>query len=359
MTVPWTFPHKGIEGIERRVACEVGSPPFTIGALTYIVGKSICVRIEARQGAEETASPALWAIARRIDKWAAGSESIKEWAAWPEFPADVELERCLWCADVPDDEECSSCWGSGEYVDKHHRVVLGAYLSTGNFALVGSLPSVEAGGKEQLGEEMVAFRFKGGIGFVMPMKELSETYTCRRGGKDLSAPSGQTIVGIDADTQRVALASINLSSGHIPVVLTIDRANTRGAVDVNYDYRLRETLTPMTGHVDALFLEDVYTSGGHGEIPANPNVAYALKEVHGEIKMIARSFGIRVEMVSPIEWHNAILFETKGRETLKRLAMEKASEAFRGQMTEHEADAFCIALYGLQVGNEEASRCSG
>ena len=176
-----TFPYVGIAGIERRAAEAKARlsdtnglryllfGPFVYGRFTYITDGRVFVRIKLRRDIEETKHLGNVYAAGRFEGWMDRSHSITEWPAWPELPKEPDFTRCDYCVDIGEDEECPSCWGHGIYIDRSRRRINGAFVSTGYFMLIASLPCVEYGVREESGKEMVPFRFKGGVGFVMPI----------------------------------------------------------------------------------------------------------------------------------------------------------------------------------------------
>ncbi len=76
----------------------------------------------------------------------------------------------------------------------------------------------------------------------------------------------------------------------------------------------------------------------------------ALAEVAGELKRAARMHAVPVEAVSATAWHSTVLGITKGREALKAASAARARDLTgRDDLTEHEADAVCIAEYGKRA----------
>lgn len=165
----------------------------------------------------------------------------------------------------------------------------------------------------------------------------------------------EVVLGIDADTRRVAWAWC-YSDGEMSPARTIMRSNSRGAMTADYDQKLNDSFEILWRAGGCIYLEGIYLPAPDGPRAERRNVRAfaALAEVHGEIKWVARGFGLRVEVVTPNKWHSAILGFTTGRAELKAAAMEKARDLTGlDDLTEHEADAVCIALYGWRRENEE------
>ena len=166
-----------------------------------------------------------------------------------------------------------------------------------------------------------------------------------------------TVLGIDADFHRVAFAVLNGTG--VKATGTIERANRAGRIDGRYDSRLTAMCRRASEVGAVIYLEGIFLSepkGGAGNhLPNRRNVlGFArLAEVQGEIKRSARLSAVPVEVVSPSAWHRAVLGFTKPREKLKAAALNEAGELTgRVDLSEHEADAVCLGLYGIQ--NERA-----
>lgn len=157
-----------------------------------------------------------------------------------------------------------------------------------------------------------------------------------------------TVIGIDADVHRVAWAAVR--DGRVVAVETIERANSRGRVDERYDQRLTALMRSAEKQGAVVYLEGIFLAEDRDTSPARNVQAFrALAEVQGEIKRAGRLCGVPVETAGIAEWHSAILGFLRGRERLKEAAMEEAVKVCGFALTEHEADAVCVAMYGERV----------
>lgn len=154
-----------------------------------------------------------------------------------------------------------------------------------------------------------------------------------------------TVIGIDPDVHRLAYAV--LGNGHVPVVRTIPRENPKGDMEPQYDKRLSGLFRAAAEHNAVVWLEDIYLA--HGKA-CNPKAYRRMAEVHGEIQRVARLAGVPVHTVLASTWQPRILTDghRAERKVLKRLARQHAQDYVGRPLTEHEADAVCIALYGQQ-----------
>jgi hypothetical protein len=167
-----------------------------------------------------------------------------------------------------------------------------------------------------------------------------------------------TIIGIDADVHRVAWAAVR--NGCVSAVATIERANSRGRVSEDYDHRLTVLMRKAQDLGAVVYLEDIWLAEDRETSPERNVQAFkALAQVQGEIKREARRCSVPVVDVSPNSWHSEVLGFTRGRERLKEAAMSLASALWATSLTEHEADAVCVGLYGerqeLSVGGLEGA----
>lgn len=104
----------------------------------------------------------------------------------------------------------------------------------------------------------------------------------------------------------------------------------------------------------AVYREGIYLSDDSN--PArNVETHRLLANVQGEITAAARVCSVPVVIVGPQAWHSVVLGITRGRDALKATAGERAKEMGIGRCTQHEADALCVALYGVFAAGEEAT----
>ncbi len=145
------------------------------------------------------------------------------------------------------------------------------------------------------------------------------------------------IIGIDPDCRQLAYAA--LDGDHDPVVGTVQRSNRVGRILDGYDAALTAFVRRAQERGAVLHIEGIFCQ--------NPKTHAALAEVAGELKRAARMHSVPVEVVSATAWHAAILGVTRGRDRLKAAAAAHAHDLTgRDDLTEHEADAVCIAEYG-------------
>ena len=151
------------------------------------------------------------------------------------------------------------------------------------------------------------------------------------------------IVGMDADTKRLAVAAVE--RGKVISVWTIKRRNTTGRTEADYGHQLTAFIRRCQDRGAALCLEGIYLPPDQST--ANVKGFAKLAEVHGEVKHVAAAHGVPVVVVSPNAWHKTELGFTTPRAKLKEAALAKAQRITRrDDLTEHEADAVCIALHG-------------
>lgn len=153
------------------------------------------------------------------------------------------------------------------------------------------------------------------------------------------------VVGIDADARRLAYATID--GGGLRAVATIARANQAGRIDARYDTALLCLMRNAADSGAVVYLEDVYlpTTGHTGR---NVQGFKTLAVVQGEIRAVARRCGVPVELTSASAWHSTVLGFTKPRAELKAASMAKARTLAGQDLSEHEADAIGLALYGIE-----------
>ena len=160
------------------------------------------------------------------------------------------------------------------------------------------------------------------------------------------------VFGIDADTKRLAVSRF-LGDGSLAEVKTIQR-EVKGAIVSDYDVQLADVTWECADAHGVIYLEGTFLSHFRG---ASNVAGFArLCEVRGEIRAAARGDGVRVEIVTPQEWRRDILGFTKDKKLLAAAAKEKAEALAGRNLTEHEADAVCIGLYGVWHETESAEK---
>ena len=159
------------------------------------------------------------------------------------------------------------------------------------------------------------------------------------------------ILGMDPDVRRLAYAT--LVDGVFRGVRTIGRSNAAGVMDAGYDAAL-EALMRRSSDVGAvLFLENIFLAANDKK---NVEAFAHMSEVQGEILGEARRQGVRVERVWASTWHSNVLGFTRDRVKLKAAA-KKLAQGVAGQpLTEHEADALCLALWGWEFFTTKSTK---
>jgi hypothetical protein len=162
------------------------------------------------------------------------------------------------------------------------------------------------------------------------------------------------VIGIDADARRLAYAVVQ--GGRLRAVCLITRSEPNGTIHGRYDQLLTALMMKARAEDGVIYLEDIYLDDRKGK--GGPNKHFHgsttgfkhLAEVQGEIKREARRFGVPVVSVKAVTWYSKVLGFTKDRAKLKAASMEKATATARSigvrGLSEHEADAVNIALYG-------------
>jgi len=158
------------------------------------------------------------------------------------------------------------------------------------------------------------------------------------------------VIGIDADTRRLAIAAIG--NGRVVRVGTIERGNQRGAVHPEYDAQLTRTMRWAQEVGAIVYLEDTYLPAT-GNDARNVRVLKSLNRVAGEIERAARMHSVPLRLVSASAWRAGVLGTYGAREKHKAAAMARAMQYVNRDLTEHEADAICIAQYGAMEEEHE------
>lgn len=156
------------------------------------------------------------------------------------------------------------------------------------------------------------------------------------------------VIGIDADVHRIAWAAVR--DGALLAVETVERANSRGRVDERYDQRLTALMRRAADVGAVVYLEGIYLAEDRELSQARNVQAFrALAEVQGEIKHEARRCSVPILVVAATQWHSNVLGFVRGREALKEAARTVAQSLAARELSEHEADAVCVDLYGERV----------
>lgn len=145
------------------------------------------------------------------------------------------------------------------------------------------------------------------------------------------------ILGLDADTHRIAWAW--LERDRIVLVGTIPRADVDGTVLPDYDRQIRAKFLSLVGR-GRIVTEQPFCH-------RNIRTYGALSEVLGELRWIARTLNVPFHAMSPNDVHNRLGFAyPRSRLDAKQIMRAMAHRAWDCGLTQHEADAVCIALAG-------------
>lgn len=154
---------------------------------------------------------------------------------------------------------------------------------------------------------------------------------------------GLCVVGVDADSRRIAYATV--LRGSVRAVATITRSNQMNRIAEDYDARLTAWIRLASDHGAVIVLEDIFLADRK---ETNVVTYKSLAVVQGEITREARRHRVPVHLVQAVEWRAKVLSSGRGREELKRLAQLLAGQVTGLELSEHESEAVCIALYGAQ-----------
>ena len=158
------------------------------------------------------------------------------------------------------------------------------------------------------------------------------------------------VIGIDADARRLAYAVMRGGAFH--VAKHIERSSASNVRCGDYHRRLIEFMQAARKHNAVIYLEDIYLQF----TPKKPGYTQhfsvtgfqALAEVQGEIKLEANSCQVPIVLVKAVTWYSEILGITRDRDKLKPASMKVAQRIARRDLSQHEADAVCLALYGTR-----------
>ena len=166
--------------------------------------------------------------------------------------------------------------------------------------------------------------------------------------------TGHTVIGIDADTKRVALCI--MQGPTVRQVATIERANTTGRIAPDFDQKLTSLMRWAADHGAVMYLEDIFLKDGSAQ---NVRGFQSLACVQGELLARARQCGnVPLLLVSASAWRSEVLGFTKDRTKLKLAAGIEAARVLgdaERELTEHESDSVCIALYGSRQAGAVAA----
>lgn len=164
-------------------------------------------------------------------------------------------------------------------------------------------------------------------------------------------------IGIDPDSDRIAWAS--MEEGRDPRVGTIERRRGAGKAKRYPDGYTADLCALMRGCQQGggvIYLEDIYlpkqAEDNDEKQKSTRNVQgfKVLARVQGEILHEARRHGLRVEVVAANTWRKGLLGVVKPRTACKKAAELKVWELLgRSDLSEHEAEAVCIAAYAQSV----------
>lgn len=151
---------------------------------------------------------------------------------------------------------------------------------------------------------------------------------------------------MDPDVHRLAYGT--LVDGAFRGVRTILRANSAGRMVETYDGALVALMRRAADVGAVLYLENIFLAANDRQ---NVEAFAHMSEVQGEVLGEARRQGVRVERVWASTWHSRVLGFTRDRVKLKAAAQTIAVGLAGYPLTEHEADALCLAVYGWEVRN--------
>jgi len=164
------------------------------------------------------------------------------------------------------------------------------------------------------------------------------------------------IYGLDPDVHRIAFVSMR--DEKITQVKTIPRANKIGRIHPEYIHTMKR-LFYVASHCGAFVLmEGIFLNvGKKGQaIPqTNIDAFRRLAEVQGEVKIFAASYQVPIDVVQPSTWQCEV-FGTydKNKELSTTLAKVVAKDF--GELSDHESDALCIAIYGTKVEKQKQEK---
>lgn len=155
------------------------------------------------------------------------------------------------------------------------------------------------------------------------------------------------VIGIDADRRRLAVVR---HFGERKDWFTLERSDG-SRVSPAYFEGLSRLMAQASGRA-VVFLESIYYRRQSG--PRDLDTFQVLAEVQGEIIYEAGRHGVELRRVPPVEWQKRILGVCRVRESIKRASQDEARRMLGScALTEHEADAACICLYGRWVIQNE------
>ncbi len=165
--------------------------------------------------------------------------------------------------------------------------------------------------------------------------------------------SGPFVLGIDADTHRVAWSRVSFAwtgGGQGKVVVesvgTVLRAGRDGVVASRYRGGLEKVLSG--GVPEAIYIETPVLMRYRGLVTSGSVEDFeALCRITGELLYCWRAWDVPIELVEPDAWHRVVLGFSKGRAELKVAMGRAAVELFGREVTEHEADAIGVGYFGL------------
>jgi hypothetical protein len=157
------------------------------------------------------------------------------------------------------------------------------------------------------------------------------------------------VVGMDNDT--VGIAASVFEDGRFLRELYIERSKA-GHVLTDYAPRLERFFAWAGENRAAVFIEDVFLAK---DDKRNVSVLVELANVQGEVRYVARRYGVLPELVTANEWRREVLGVTGPRDHCKKLAAQKALDlAGEWDRNVHVNEAICIGLYGWRVCEREA-----
>ena len=158
-------------------------------------------------------------------------------------------------------------------------------------------------------------------------------------------PNGH-LVGIDADVHRIAWAY--LYCGEVRKVGEFPRANSKGRIDKAYVSSLMGLMTSAQWSGATLWLEDIFLAEKGTSTRRNVEGFKRLSWVQGEILIFSLMKAVPLEMVHPATWMSGLFGRGRGQGNTKELSMAWARSLWDCDITQHQADAICIATWAWE-----------
>jgi hypothetical protein len=156
------------------------------------------------------------------------------------------------------------------------------------------------------------------------------------------------IVGLDADCRQVAVGVFHEGRWWSTEYL---RTNQRNRFADCYATRIEALFQRCQVQGARVWVEDTYLATGKQR---NVVAFKSLNRVQGELVYLAHKYRVPCKLVLATEWQTGLFGFSAPRDALKSAAMAKAqSLTGRSDLTEHEADALCLAYWGTLERGEQ------